>query len=151
MAELTASIFTNLDPVLKKLQPDWVLVQGVTTTVVAASLLAYFNRVRLGHVEAGLRVYDKWQPFPQEINQRVAGVAADLHFAPTEWSQQNLLREGVPDKIILVTGNPVIDALQAVVRKPLDPRAYDVMARAVNPYGDGKAAGRIVWALLEYK
>ena len=84
MAELTASIFTNLDPVLKKLQPDWVLVQGVTTTVVAASLLAYFNRVRLGHVEAGLRVYDKWQPFPQEINQRVAGVAADLHFAPTE-------------------------------------------------------------------
>jgi UDP-N-acetylglucosamine 2-epimerase (non-hydrolysing) len=118
LAELSAAIFTGLDPVLAEVKPDWVLVQGDTTTVAVASLLAYYRRIRVGHVEAGLRTHDKWQPFPEEINRRVAGAAADLHFAPTEWARRNLLREGVPEAAILVTGNPVIDALRAVARQP---------------------------------
>ena len=118
LAELSASIFTHLDPVLGKIQPDWVLVQGDTTTVAITALLAYYRRIRVGHVEAGLRTHDKWQPFPEEINRRVAGVAADLHFAPTEWARHNLLDEGVPEKAIIVTGNPVIDALHVVARQP---------------------------------
>jgi UDP-N-acetylglucosamine 2-epimerase (non-hydrolysing) len=115
---VTAAVFTYLDPVLIQMKPDWVLVQGDTTTVMAAALLAYYHRIRVGHVEAGLRTHDKWQPFPEEINRRVAAVVADLHFAPTEWSRQNLLRENVPSDRILVTGNPVIDALQSVARMP---------------------------------
>src|SRR5512140_1600160 len=118
LAELSASIFTHLDPVLADFQPDWMLVQGDTTTVAIAALLAYYRRIRVGHVEAGLRTFDKWQPFPEEINRRVAGVAADLHFAPTAWTRQNLLREGVDEKLIAVTGNPVIDALQYVAQQP---------------------------------
>lgn len=118
LAALTASIFTHLDPVLQEIRPDWVLVQGDTTTVMAASLLAYYHRIRVGHVEAGLRTGDKWQPFPEEINRRVAGAVADLHFAPTEWARGNLLREGVPEQNIAVTGNTVIDALQFVAARP---------------------------------
>jgi len=97
LPELSASIFTNLDPVLSDFNPDWILVQGDTTTVTITALLAYYRRIKVGHVEAGLRTHDKWQPFPEEINRRVAGVIADLHFAPTEWSRQNLLRENTPD------------------------------------------------------
>lgn len=117
LPELSASIFTSLDPVLTDFQPDWVLAQGDTTTVAITSLLAYYRRIRFGHVEAGLRTYDKWAPFPEEINRRIAGVVADLHFAPTEWARQNLLREGVDDTLIKVTGNPVIDALQVVAEQ----------------------------------
>lgn len=118
LAQLSAAIFTHLDPVLSDFKPDWVLAQGDTTTVAITSLLSYFNRIKFGHVEAGLRTHDKWQPFPEEINRRVAGVTADLHFAPTEWSKQNLLREGVDESIIKVTGNTVIDALQFVSKQP---------------------------------
>ena len=118
LPEMSAAIFTHLDPVLIDFQPDWVLAQGDTTTVAITSLLTYYRRIRFGHVEAGLRTFDKWAPFPEEINRRVAGVVADLHFAPTEWARQNLLREGVDDAIIKVTGNPVIDALQVVAEQP---------------------------------
>jgi UDP-N-acetylglucosamine 2-epimerase (non-hydrolysing) len=119
LPEVSAAIFTHLEPVLADFNPDWVLVQGDTTTVAITSLLAYYRRIKVGHVEAGLRTYDKWQPFPEEINRRVAGVVADLHFAPTQQARQNLLREGVPDKAITVTGNPVIDALQYVAKQPV--------------------------------
>ncbi|MEA3351070.1 MAG: UDP-N-acetylglucosamine 2-epimerase (non-hydrolyzing), partial [Chloroflexota bacterium] len=118
LAGLTARVFTHLDPVLADLKPDWVLVQGDTTTVMAAALNAYYRQIKVGHVEAGLRSGDKWQPFPEEINRRVASVSADLHFAPTEWSHQNLLRENVADEKIIVTGNTVIDALQWVAQQP---------------------------------
>jgi UDP-N-acetylglucosamine 2-epimerase (non-hydrolysing) len=117
LAQITAAIFTHLDPALRELQPDWVLAQGDTTTVMATALLAYYQRIKFGHVEAGLRTGDKFQPFPEEINRRVAGVAADLHFAPTETSKQNLLKENVPAGHIVVTGNPVIDALRQVAEK----------------------------------
>lgn len=117
LAEISASIFTHLDPVLASFQPDWVLVVGDTTTVVTTSLLAYYRRIKVGHVEAGLRTHNKWHPFPEELNRRIATVIADLHFAPTEWSKANLLREGVDEKNILVTGNPVIDALNFVAQQ----------------------------------
>ena len=118
LAQISASIFTHLDPVLTDFQPDWVLVVGDTTTVVTTSLLTYFRRIKLGHVEAGLRTHNKWHPFPEEINRRIATVIADLHFAPTEWSKGNLLREGVEENRILVTGNSVIDALNFVAKQP---------------------------------
>jgi UDP-N-acetylglucosamine 2-epimerase (non-hydrolysing) len=133
LAEITAAIFTHLEPVLSQLKPDWVLVQGDTTTVMAAAILAYYQRIRVGHVEAGLRTYDKWQPFPEEINRRVAGVVADLHFAPTEWSRQNLLRENVPAGNIHVTGNPVIDALHTVAQLPAPPEVIDLLERLGLP------------------
>ncbi len=129
LAELTANILTHLDPVLKDLQPDWVLVQGDTTTVMTTALLCYYNRIRVGHVEAGLRTGDKWQPFPEEINRRVAGVAADLHFAPTEHSRQNLLREGVPAWRVVTTGNPAIDALRQIIQRPIPQAASAVLER----------------------
>src|SRR5512140_331812 len=111
LAQISAAIFTHLDPVLTDFQPDWVLVVGDTTTVVTTSLLAFYRRIKFGHVEAGLRTHNKWHPFPEEINRRLATTTADLHFAPTQWSRQNLLHENVPDDSIIVTGNPVIDAL----------------------------------------
>lgn len=117
LASISASIFTHLDPVLTDFQPDWVLVVGDTTTVVITSLLSHYRRIKVGHVEAGLRTYNKWHPFPEEINRRIATVIADLHFAPTTWSQGNLLHEGTEAKTILVTGNPVIDALNFVLKQ----------------------------------
>jgi UDP-N-acetylglucosamine 2-epimerase (non-hydrolysing) len=129
LAEITAAVFSKLEPVLVDLQPDWVLVQGDTTTVMSAALLAYYHRIRIGHVEAGLRTGDKWQPFPEEINRKVAGVVADLHFAPTEWSRENLLHEGIPEDRILVTGNPVIDAIQSVAQLPPPPEALELFRR----------------------
>ena len=118
LAEITAAVFTQLDPLLESMRPDWVLVQGDTTTAMAASLTAYYNRIRVAHVEAGLRSGDKWQPFPEEVNRQVASVVADLHFAPTDWSRENLLREGIPGERVLVTGNPVIDALHSIASRP---------------------------------
>ena len=136
LAELTANIFANLDPVLRQLKPDWMLVQGDTTTVMAASLLGYYNRIHVGHVEAGLRTGDRWQPFPEELNRRVASVAADLHLAPTEHSRQNLLREGVPDWRIAVTGNPVIDALNEISKRPAPPEIQVLLAeKGIHPGG----------------
>jgi UDP-N-acetylglucosamine 2-epimerase (non-hydrolysing) len=120
LSELTAAVFTDLEPVLRDVMPNWILIQGDTTTVMAAALLAYYHRIRVGHVEAGLRTDDKWQPFPEEINRRVASVVADLHFAPTPWARDNLLREGVSQDRIVVTGNPVIDALKTVIVHPYD-------------------------------
>ena len=117
LASISASIFTHLDPVLADFRPDWVLVVGDTTTVVTTSQLAFYRRIKIGHVEAGLRTHNKWHPFPEEINRRIATVIADLHFAPTTWSHGNLLREGVDEKTILVTGNPVIDALNFVIKQ----------------------------------
>ena len=144
LAEISASIFTHLDPVLADFKPDWVLAVGDTTTVVTTSLLAFYRRIKFGHVEAGLRTHNKWHPFPEEINRRLATVTADLHFAPTEWSKRNLLREGVDEKRMLVTGNPGIDALRFVVGeeepyeiKNLIARLGIASTRTISPREDG--------------
>ncbi len=140
LAQLTAAIFTHLEPVLMQAKPDWILVQGDTTTVMAASILAFYLRIRVGHVEAGLRTGDRWQPFPEEINRRLAGVVADLHFAPTEQSRQNLLREGVDPRIIAVTGNPAIDALNQISKLPCPPVAQALL----DELGVGQKGRRLI-------
>jgi UDP-N-acetylglucosamine 2-epimerase len=127
--QVAATVLAGLEPILAEEHPDWMVVQGDTTTVAAASLGAFYAHVKVGHVEAGLRTYDKWQPFPEEINRRVASVIADWHFAPTERARQNLLREGVPPHQILVTGNPVIDALQWVAALPPTHDVDDLLQR----------------------
>ncbi len=129
LAQITAAIFSGLDPVLSSVKPDWVLAQGDTTTVMATALLAYYHRIKFGHVEAGLRTGDKFQPFPEEINRQVAGVVADLHFAPTEWSRQNLLKENIPASRIVVTGNPVIDALRQIARLPVPDETRQLLSQ----------------------
>lgn len=118
---VTSAVLTGIDMVLQEVRPDWVLVQGDTTTVMAASIAAFYSRVKVGHIEAGLRSFNKWHPYPEEINRKIAGAIADIHFAPTERARQNLLREGVSNEQIFVTGNPVIDALQWVAAMPYDP------------------------------
>jgi UDP-N-acetylglucosamine 2-epimerase (non-hydrolysing) len=129
LAQLTAGIFLHLDPVLEEVQPDWVLAVGDTTTVVTTCQLAFYRRIKFGHVEAGLRTHNKWHPFPEEINRRLASTMADLHFAPTAWSQGNLLREGVAEEDIVVTGNPVIDALHYVVEQEEPKETRDLLVK----------------------
>lgn len=119
-SNVASRVFEKITNVITKEKPDWVLVQGDTTTVMAASLVAHYNRVKVGHIEAGLRSGDKYQPFPEEINRRVVGVTADLHFAPTERARENLLKENVPDDYIVVTGNTIIDAFYWVIKQPFD-------------------------------
>ncbi len=111
LAGVTAACLTGLDRVLREKRPDLVLVQGDTTTTFAASLAAYYQHIPVGHVEAGLRTGRKYDPFPEEVNRRLATHLSDFHFAPTEVAQSNLLSEGVSPDDILVTGNTVIDAL----------------------------------------
>ncbi len=120
LADLTARILQTLSPVIRSVQPDWILAQGDTTTVMTTTLLGYYHQVKVGHVEAGLRTHNKWEPFPEEINRRIAGIVADLHFAPTQHSKENLLREGVPDHHIKITGNTVIDALNEISSREPD-------------------------------
>jgi UDP-N-acetylglucosamine 2-epimerase (non-hydrolysing) len=113
-ARVASAVLDGLEPIFDRERPDWLLVQGDTTTAMAAALAASYAHIRIGHIEAGLRTHDKSQPFPEEINRRVTGVMADLHFAPTPWARDNLLREGVRPEAIRVTGNPVIDALHLI-------------------------------------
>ncbi|WP_439115324.1 non-hydrolyzing UDP-N-acetylglucosamine 2-epimerase [Hydrogenophaga sp.] len=118
--DTTSNILLGLKGVLQQEQPDLMLVHGDTTTTLAASLAGYYARVPVGHVEAGLRTGNKHSPFPEEINRKLTGAIADIHFAPTGASRDNLLREGVAAEAICVTGNTVIDALLAVVEKLRD-------------------------------
>ncbi len=111
LTEITCNVLQGLKPVIERERPDLVLVHGDTSTTMAASIAAYYARTKVGHVEAGLRTGYKFAPFPEEMNRRLTGALTDLHFAPTEVSRQNLLREGVDDGSIFVTGNTVIDGL----------------------------------------
>src|SRR2546428_429464 len=198
--QVAAAVLERIEPVLRSEEPDWVLVQGDTTSVTAASLAAFYCRVRVGHVEAGLRTHNRLHPFPEEVHRRIVGTTADLHFAPTARARSELLKEGVAENDIVLTGNPIVDAVQWVasmrfdrdclpacrdrsrrkillvtahrrenvesgtarivgsdrerivssVRRLIENRdEYSVMSHATNPYGDGKAAKRIVNALLE--
>lgn len=133
LAGLTSRLLAALDPVLEKAKPDWVVVQGDTTTVMAAALAAYYRGIRVAHVEAGLRTDNKYSPFPEEINRRMAGVLADAHFAPTARAVRNLRKEGVPADRICLSGNTVVDALNwavRIVRKNPGARPSDIPAIA---------------------
>jgi len=115
--DITSNILLKIKPVLEGFNPDVVLVHGDTATTFATSLAAYYQKIKIGHVEAGLRTGNLYSPWPEEGNRRLTGVLTDYHFSPTETSKQNLLNEGVDESKIIVTGNTVIDALQLVVNK----------------------------------
>ncbi|HLR62058.1 MAG TPA: UDP-N-acetylglucosamine 2-epimerase (non-hydrolyzing) [Lentibacillus sp.] len=115
LAQITTHALEGLNEVMKETEPDMVLVHGDTTTTFAASLAAYYNQIAVGHVEAGLRTWDKYSPYPEEMNRQLTGIMADMHFAPTDKSKQNLLDENKPSDRIVVTGNTAIDALKTTV------------------------------------
>lgn len=117
LTDVTMSVLAGMRNVLKDFKPNWVLVHGDTTTTFAASLAAYYEKISVGHVEAGLRTRNIYSPWPEEGNRKLVSPIANIHFAPTENAKQNLLREGVSQNIILVTGNTVIDSLLKTVKK----------------------------------
>ncbi|MEN8906869.1 MAG: UDP-N-acetylglucosamine 2-epimerase (non-hydrolyzing) [Clostridiales bacterium] len=117
LVEITSRATEGLYDIYNKLKPDMILVHGDTTTTFAASLAAYYCQIKVGHVEAGLRTFDKYFPFPEEINRKLTGVLSDLHFAPTLRNKKNLLREGINEDSIFITGNTVIDALKTTIVK----------------------------------
>ena len=139
--DLTARIISVLRGVLVDERPDWVVVQGDTTTVWAAALAAFYLDIKVAHVEAGLRTFDKRQPFPEEINRRLCTSLADLHLAPTDRARDNLRAEQIPDDRIVVTGNTVIDALKWVLERIRHDPPADVAAlqtRLAGPLGEGR-------------
>ncbi|MBQ6938177.1 MAG: UDP-N-acetylglucosamine 2-epimerase (non-hydrolyzing), partial [Clostridia bacterium] len=117
LAGITTKALTGLEEVFRQEKPDLVLVHGDTSTTFAGSLAAYYNQIKVGHVEAGLRTYDKYFPFPEEINRRLTGVISDLHFSPTKNNRANLINEGVNPDTIFVTGNTVIDAFKTTIKR----------------------------------
>ncbi len=133
---ITSRIMTAVGEVIIEEEPDWVLVQGDTTTAMTSSLVAFYENIKIGHVEAGLRTGDRHQPFPEEINRRITDLLADLYFAPTESNAQNLRREGVDPADILVTGNTGIDALMMMNRR--------MQGRPLSPPLDTLKGGRMI-------
>lgn len=129
LTDITSNVLLGLRTVFKEWRPDWVLVHGDTTTTLATSLAAYYEKIRVGHVEAGLRTGNIYSPWPEEMNRRIAGVISAIHFSPTETAKANLLREGVFETDILVTGNTVIDALLDVVQQV---RAHSELTTSIN-------------------
>jgi len=117
LSGLTSRLITRLNKVLKAEKPDWLLVQGDTTSAMVAALVAFYQKIKIGHVEAGLRTDDKYNPFPEEINRRLISHLTDLHFAPTERARENLLKEGIEGTRIFVTGNTVVDALKLILKR----------------------------------
>lgn len=119
--DVAGGVMNGLRDVVREFQPQIMLVQGDTASVFFASLVGFFERVKVGHVEAGLRSHDKYRPYPEEIFRRLTGVSADLHFAPTGAARDNLLREGIPAEQIFLTGNTVVDALQTFAANNVPP------------------------------
>lgn len=130
LTQITTRSLDGLDELIKIEKPDMILAQGDTTTTFTASLAAFYNKVAIGHVEAGLRTDNKYDPFPEEINRRLTGVMADLHFAPTQMAMDNLLAEGIPAEKITVTGNTVIDTLLSVANQD-----YTFDDQVMNQFG----------------
>jgi len=127
LSDLTARVLTRVTEVLKEERPDLVLIQGDTTTVMATAVAAFYQRVMVGHVEAGLRSGDPFSPFPEEMNRRVATAVSGLHFAPTQRAYDTLVKEGVPEDQVFLTGNPVIDALYMILDMPVPEKARELL------------------------
>lgn len=155
--DVTSSVLSKLKPILEEGKPDIVLVQGDTTTAFATALAAFYLKIKIGHVEAGLRTAEKYNPFPEEINRRLISHLADLHFAPTERAKRNLVAEGIDEGAIFVTGNTVIDALFMVLERtkdqdylidlPLDPEKKIILVTAHRRESFGKDLENICLAL----
>jgi len=133
LADITHRTLAGLEGILPRVAPDLVLVQGDAAPSFVGALAAFYRKIPVGHIEAGLRTADKYHPFPEEMYRRMTAVLADLHFPPTAAARAHLVNEGVPAERITVTGNTVIDALLEVARRdeqPADPRLQTVLARA---------------------
>jgi UDP-N-acetylglucosamine 2-epimerase (non-hydrolysing) len=145
LAGLTSRVVEAVDAYLATHRPEMVVVQGDTTTVFAASLAAFYHRIPVAHVEAGLRTWNRFSPYPEEINRVLTSRLADLHFAPTEWAGENLLREGVPADRVFITGNTVIDALlMAVGRIRKSPPTIAGLPACLQPARAGTSQPQIV-------
>lgn len=129
LADVTINVLQGLDEIMKKVKPDLVLVHGDTSTTFVASLAAFYNQISVGHVEAGLRTWNKYSPFPEEMNRQLTGVIADLHFSPTDKSANNLLAENKSEETIYITGNTAIDALKTTVKEDY---YHEVLAKLGN-------------------
>jgi UDP-N-acetylglucosamine 2-epimerase (non-hydrolysing) len=127
LGTITRKVLEGLEAVMAERRPDIVLVHGDTTTTFAAALAAFYQQIAIGHVEAGLRTYDKYSPYPEEMNRQLTDVLCDLYFAPTLWSAQNLWREGKPADRVFVTGNTAIDAMRTTVRREYRHEVLDSM------------------------
>ena len=157
LLDITAKILEKFDPVVKEVQPDIILVHGDTTTTFAASLVAFYNQVRIGHVEAGLRTFDKYSPFPEEMNRQMTDNLADLYFAPTSESKANLHMEHHPESSIFITGNTAIDALRLTVQEDyhhqvldqLDPQKKLVLVTMHRRENQGQPMRAVFAALRE--
>ena len=155
LSELTSRLITAIEQEFKKIQPDAVVAQGDTTSVLASSLVSFYQRIPFFHVEAGLRSGNIDSPFPEEANRVIAGKLADLHFAPTLSAKQNLLQEGVPDESVFITGNTVVDALHYIASKatlpninlPKDKRIILVTMHRRENFG--KNMQQMCYALLD--
>ena len=157
LTEITANVLTKLDQVIKVVKPDIILVHGDTTTTFAASVAAFYNQVVIGHVEAGLRTWNKYSPFPEEMNRQMTDDLADLYFAPTEESKANLLKENQAAAKIFVTGNTAIDALKQTVSSDyqhellakLDPGHKLILVTMHRRENQGQPMARVFRTLLE--
>ena len=157
LLDITGKILEKFDPVVKQELPDIILVHGDTTTTFAASLVAFYNQVRIGHVEAGLRTFDKYSPFPEEMNRQMTDSLADLYFAPTSESKENLLKENHPESAIVITGNTAIDALKLTVQSDyyhdvldqLDPDKKLVLVTMHRRENQGQPMRNVFTALRE--
>ena len=157
LLDITGKILEKFDPVVKQELPDMILVHGDTTTTFAASLVAFYNQVHIGHVEAGLRTFDKYSPFPEEMNRQMTDNLADLYFAPTSESKENLLKENHPESAIVITGNTAIDALKLTVQSDyyhevldqLDPDKKLVLVTMHRRENQGQPMRNVFTALRE--
>ena len=134
LSDITQAILQKLDGILADTSPDLLLVHGDTTSAFSAALCGYYHKIPIGHVEAGLRTYNKYSPYPEEMNRQFISLVADINFAPTEQSRQNLIREGKDADTIYVTGNTAIDTLQLTVRSDYEDEDH--------PMGKGKPSDR---------
>ncbi|MGY4706888.1 non-hydrolyzing UDP-N-acetylglucosamine 2-epimerase [Candidatus Bipolaricaulota sp. J31] len=128
LPELTSKVLLTMTEVLQEEKPDWVLIQGDTTTVMTTAIAAFYLRIPVGHIEAGLRTHDRYSPFPEEINRRIVSVLATYHFAPTKRAQERLLAEGVDPKNVFLTGNTIVDAIQWILKSPVSEEAKRVFS-----------------------
>ena len=157
LLDITGKILEKFDPIVKQELPDIILVHGDTTTTFVASLVGFYNQVRIGHVEAGLRTFDKYSPFPEEMNRQMTDNLADLYFAPTSESRDNLLKENHPESAIVITGNTAIDALKLTVQSDyhhevldqLDPSKKLVLVTMHRRENQGQPMRNVFAALRE--
>lgn len=157
LLDITGKILEKFDPIVKQERPDMILVHGDTTTTFAASLVAFYNQVHIGHVEAGLRTFDKYSPFPEEMNRQMTDNLADLYFPPTSESKENLLKENHPESAIVITGNTAIDALKLTVQSDyyhevldqLDPNKKLVLVTMHRRENQGQPMRNVFTALRE--